>query len=245
MFSFRDSHTTVERSKSVATGSTVPAEGVVLVGVLEGGVEKVKPATGAASEKVVGFSKLDNESLTFNVKVESVQVPAVSPYVVKLTHGSIAGTGPSTYDVRVQPATGSDYVQDGSGGHPITLEFKVSDAAGGELTFHSSNAGVVLKVYYKYNLTALEASQIVPGVRSVNNTASAILNACVAMGGTGEIYTKEYDVTKDYSTGTLKTLAGGKLTIGGSGTDVSALMRVIKLPDATDAHLGVAINVAI
>lgn len=248
MFSFRDSHTSLERSKDVATGSTVTVEGGVLVGVLEGGVEKVKLATGAASEKVVGFSKLDNESLLYETKVENIKVPAVSPYTVKLSHGAISGSGPSSYEVRVVPVTtpGADFVQDGSGGHPVANEFKVSDAASGELTFHSSDAGETMTVHYRYTLTAVEAQQITPGVRTINNAAAAQLKMCTVMGGIGEVYTKEFDVTKDYSTGTLKTLAGGKLTIGGAGTDLSALgWQVIKLPDANDAHLGVRIITAL
>jgi hypothetical protein len=242
MFNFRDSHTTLERSKDVATGSTVSAEGLVLVGVLEGGVEKVKPATGAGSEKVVGFSKLDNESLTHDSKVEVVTIPAVSPYTVQLSHGLVAGSGPTSYEARVNASAGVDWPQHAT---PNAQTFKVSDATAGVLTFNSADAGKTVTVYYRYQLTAVEATQLVPGVRSINNAAAAQLKQVTVMGGHGEVYTKEFDITKDYSTGTLGTLAGGKITLS-AGTDLSALgWQVIKLPDASDAHLGLRIQTAL
>jgi len=245
MFNFRDSHTSLERTKTVATGSTVTAEGVVLVGVLENGVEVAKMATGAASEKVLGFAKLDNETLTFGAKVEEVTIPATSPYTVTLSHGSLQGSGPSSYSVRVDNA-GSDMTQDGSIGHPATTEFKVSDAAAGELTFNSAQAGDTVTVYYRYDLTAVEATQVLPGVRSINNGGSAALGQVTVMGGVGEVYTHEYDVTADFSTGTLKTLANGVVTMGGSGTDLAALgWVVIKLPDTNDPALGLRILTAL
>ena len=244
MFNFRDSRTTLERSKDVLTGSTVDKEGAVMVGLLEGGVEKVKFATGAASEKVLGVSKLDNETLTHDSKVERVTVPAVSPYTVQLSHGLIAGSGPTSYEARVVlVSSGVSWAQNAT---PIAQTFLVSNATSGILTFNSADAGKVVDVYFRHQLTAVEATQIIPGVRSVNNQAAAQLNQIVVMGGHGEIYTKEYDVTADFSTGTLKTLANGKITMGGSGTDLAALgWVVIKLPDSTDAHLGLRIQTAL
>ena len=243
MFNFRDSHTTLERSKDVATGSTVSAEGLVLVGVLEGGVEKVKPATGAGSEKVVGFSKLDNESLTHDAKVERVTIPSSSPYTVQLSHGLVDGSGPTSYEARVQlVSSGVDWAQHAT---PDAQKFKVSDATAGVLTFNSADAGKVVDVFYRYTLTAVEATQLVPGVRTINNAAAAQLKMVTVMGGHGEVYTKEFDITKDYSTGTLGTLAGGKITLS-AGTDLSALgWQVIKLPDSVDAHLGLRIQTAL
>lgn len=248
MMNFRDSHTSIERSKPIATGSSVPREGVVLVGVLEGGVEVVKPATGTGTDEVVvGFSKLDSESFTTDVHVEQITIPAVADdggdFLVKLQHGGITGSGATSYDIRIVLNGGSPMVQDAS--PDASGDFYVSDPLSGELAFHSADKGKTATVYYKRNLTAVEAQRVTPGVRSINNAAAAQLGTCTVKGGVGEIYTKEYDVNADFSTGTLTVMAGGVLTMDGAGTDLSGMMRVIKLPDANDAHLGLAINIAL
>ncbi len=239
---FRDSSTLLERTRSIATGSTVTREGLVLVGVLEGGVEVVKPATGASGEAVVGFSKLDSEALLEDVKVEVITVPSSSPYVVTLAKGNLYGSGPISYEVRVEGPS-ADWPQDAT---PDGDDFAVTDASSGELTFHSSNAGDEVTVYYRFELLASEAIQVIPGQRSVNNTAAQFLRQVVVKGGKGEVFTKEFDATADFTTGTLKTLADGKITMGGSGTDLTALgWRVIKTPDTNDGFLGLAINTSL
>jgi hypothetical protein len=242
MLNFRDSNTNMNRTRDVATGSTVSREGQCLVAVMEGGVEKVKPCAGTGSEVVVGFSMLDNETFLTDAVVESVTIPASSPYTIQLAHGNIAGTGPSSYEVRVQPAVGSDYTQNTS---LASTRFYVSDATAGVLTFHSANAGVALTIYYRYSLMVLQAVQLHPGVRSPNNTASAVFQNCTVMSGHGQIYTKEYDASVDWSgTPTIKTAADGKLTVGGGGTTITNV-RVIKLPTTADSNLGLAINMTI
>lgn len=244
MLNFRDSNTNMNRTRDIATGSTVPREGQVLVATLEAGVEKVKPCAGVASEKVVGFSMLDNETFVTDVVVQSVTIPSSAPYTIQLAHGLIAGTGPASYEVRVQPAVGADYAQNVAVG---AAQFAVTDQANGILTFNVANAGVVLTVSYRYNLTALQAVQLHPGVRSPNNTASAQFMNCTVMSGHGQVYTKEFDASKDWSgTPDIRTAADGKLTVGGAGTAIPAdMLRVIKLPTTADAHLGLAINLMV
>jgi len=252
MFNFRDSNTTLKRTKDVAAASTVAVEGALLIRALEGGVEKVKPSTGTGSGEIpVGFALLDNETFTQNVLVETVHVPAAGPYTVTLSHGLLAGTGPASYEVMVMPASGTPYTQEAGAG--ATLKFEVTTAATGLLTFNAANAGVALTVQYRVNLLASEAQQQGmglstsdggPGVRSINNTASAQFKSVTVYTGHGEIFTKEFDAAANWNSGVISTMPGnpGRLTMGGGGTDVSAFMRVIKVPTVDDPHLGLAIN---
>lgn len=242
MWNYRDSKTSLKRSKDMITGLNVTAEGAVMCVALEGGVEKVKNSTGGASDVVIGFSELDNEVFTEDVKVEQHTVPAVSPYTVQLNHGALVGAGP--YEIRVtKVVAGTDCVQNVAVG---ANQFYVTDVANGVVTFNVAQAGLLVEVIYRHTLTAVEATQLVPGVRPINNAAAAQLHSCTVLGGVGEVYTKEFDVTTDYRTGTLYTSGTvlGRLHMGssGGGTDVSSLMRVIKVPTVADPFLGVAIN---
>jgi hypothetical protein len=242
MWNFSDSNGSLKRDLEVATGQSVAKEGALLVRVLEAGIQKVQPAAGSSTEIPVGFAVLDNENFSTDVRVESITVPSSGPYVVTLSHADIVGTSPNC-EVRVQPASGSDYTQ--VAGAPAATQFQVSSASAGQITFNSAQAGAVLTVYYRFNLTVAEAALINPGTRSPNNTASAMFKHVTVLSGHGEVYTKEYAANIDFSTGTLKSAAGGLITMGGSGADLSALMHVIKLPSADDATLGLAFNLKV
>lgn len=244
MWNYRDSKTTLKRSKDMLTGLNVTAEGALLCVALEGGFEKVKYSTGGASDVVIGFSELDNEVFTEDVKVEQHTVPAVSPYTVQLNHGALVGTGPASYEIRVTKVVATtDAVQNAAVG---ANQYAVTDAVNGVVTFNVAQAGLLVEVIYRHTLTAVEATQLVPGVRPINNAAAAQLHSCTVLGGVGEVYTKEFDVQTDYRTGVLYTSAAnlGRLHMGssGGGTDLTPLMRVIKIPSITDPYLGVALN---
>lgn len=244
MFNFRDSNTTLKRVKDVAAASSVAKEGSLMMSVLEDGVEKVQPCAGGAGEVPVGFSMLDNESFVDDVAVETITVPATAPYTVTLANGSIAGTGPASYEVRVPGVTQNAGVAAG--------QFAVTNAAGGVLTFNVAEAGTSYTVTYRYNLTAAQAivrgltgntADGGPGQRAINNLSSAQFKQVTVMTGHGEIFTKEFDVLVDWSAAapTIKTAAGGRVTIGGGGTTLTQV-RVIKVPSESDPHLGLAID---
>ncbi len=244
MFNFRDSNVTLKRIKDVALASTVAKEGSLMMSVLEDGVEKVAPCAGGAGEVPVGFSMLDNESFVDDVAVETITVPATAPYTVTLTNGNIAGTGPASYEVRVPGVTQNAAV--GAG------QFAVTNVSGGVLTFNVAQAGTSYTVTYRFNLTAAQALQRGltgntadggPGQRAINNLSSAQFKQVTVMSGHGEIFTKEFDVLVDWSAAapTIKTAAGGRVTIGGAGTTLTQV-RVIKVPTEADPHLGLAID---
>ncbi len=105
---------------------------------------------------------------------------------------------------------------------------------------HSARAGASLKVFYRRNLTSAQAQQKF-WQRSVNNTASRNLGIVGVGGGFCEVYTHEFDMSVDWSAAspTFKTAAGGKITIGGGGTDVTSIVkRVVNVPSSDLPVLG-------
>ncbi len=252
MFNFRDSNGTMRRQRDVALAATVAREGMLLVRTMEDGIEKVSPCSVAGSLLPVGFSVLDSENFTTDVVVEDVVVPSSGPYVVNLSNGNISGTGPASYLLSATVVGGSALVQNAG---VAAGQFAVTDAAAGELTFNSAQAGDTVTVIARVTLSAEEAEQRGagadnsdggPGRRSVNNTASSFWRKVTIMAGHGQVYTKEYDTTiADWTAGPLVTGADGRVTIGGGGTSLAAYMRVIQVPSSEDAHLGIAFDIPV
>jgi hypothetical protein len=147
------SHFSLILQKDVATGSVVAREGTVLQAVLESGVEKVKYATAGGTEKIIGFAISDNEDIATDVEVESITVPAAAPYTVQLGHLQLVGTGASAEAV-VVTAAGVPLTK--VAGVPGAGEWSVVGTTG-VVTFNVAQVGLFYLIYYRYNLTVLEA----------------------------------------------------------------------------------------
>lgn len=235
-------HYSLSLQKNVAAGSVVDREGVLLQAVLEGGEEVVKKADASASTlKIVGFAVSDNETIGVIPRVEDAVIPAApGPYTVQLSpYTSLVGTAPNS-SVRVElTVAGTDLTEENTG-TPATGEFH-PDVATGLLTFNVAQAGLAIRIWYRANLTVAQSRQTY-FQRNVNNDAGALFNTLVVGGGTGEIYTAEYDTNVDWSTGAaVLSGADGILTVGGAGSELPG-GRVIHVPDPDGPYLGVAFN---
>lgn len=238
-FDLTKSHFQLQLQKEVATGATVDREGILLASALESGVEKVSVAGAAGSLQVVGFAVSDNEDIATTVARETVTIPntGAADEVVQLSNTNIVGSG-ATVEVMVKRNDNGTVMtaQATVGAVDATNEFFV-DPAAGTVTFDTADAGVSVDIQYRYNLTVLE-SRLRFFERNVNNQAGAIFNE-VSVAMKGEIETYEYDASVDWSGSVTPTTgAGGLLTDGGGGTDVSAKVVVIKVPSADSPTLG-------
>lgn len=238
------SHFSMSLQKYVSAGNVVDREGVVLRSVLEAGEERVQKAdAGAANYRIAGFAISDNETIGIIPVVEDFTVPAApGPYTVQLGYTSLVGTAPNS-SVRVMEIGGSDLTE--VAGAPAATQFQ-PNVATGVLTFNVAQAGISIRVWYRANLTVAEA-RLRFFQRNVNNEAGALFNTVVVGGGSGEIYTAEYDTNVDWSTawpgGTADILTGadGILTIGGGGTAIPGA-KVVHVPDVDQPYLGISFN---
>lgn len=238
------SHFSMSLQKYVSAGNTVDREGVVLRSVLEAGEERVQKADGsAATYQIAGFAISDNETIGIIPAVEDFTIPAApGPYTVQLAHTSLVGTAPNS-SVRVNNITAAADMTEVAGA-PAATQFQ-PNVTTGVLTFNSAEAGNSIRVWYRANLTVAEA-RLRFFQRNVNNEAGAIFNTVVVGGGSGEIYTAEYDTNVDWTTaypGANPILTGpdGILTIGGSGTAIPGA-KVIHVPNVDNPYLGIAFN---
>ncbi len=236
-------HYSLSLQKDVASGQTVDREGVVLRSVLEAGVEKVQKADDSAATHIIaGFAVSDNETIGVMPAVLDAVIPAApGPYTVQLKT-NIVGTPPNS-SIRVAEVGGSDFTEVTTA--PNAGEFQ-PNVSTGVLTFNSGDAGKSITVWYRHNLTVAESRQRF-FQRNVNNEAGALFNTVVVGGGSGEVWTFEYDTNVDWTTakpgGTADITTGpdGILTIGGTGTPIPG-GKVVHVPDSDDAALGLAFN---
>jgi len=239
----KKSFASVVLEKSIATAVTIPTEGVLLSRVVEAGVEKVRPSAAAGSEVVVGFSMTNNEQPATTPVIESLTAPtfvsATAP--MQLAHTNLVGTNPSVEIRIVDTTTSTTLTQVASATNPN--EFSVDNLTG-IVTLVVGQSGHALTVYYRRNLTVVESQQLF-FQPNVNNTSGAVLGLVGVFTGKGQMFTMEYDASKDYSVASpaIVTGASGKITIGGGGTSITSLMRVIKAPTASDLSLGLEFNI--
>lgn len=217
---------------NVSSLITLIEEGTPLVLLLEGGVEVVKPATGAAGEKFAGVANNTHITPSKAMKYERITVPSGAPYTVTLkkTPSAIAAERGVFNAV-------SNAVMALAGGAPAAGEHAIS---GNVLTFNAAQAGLAVDVYYLYDLTNTEAMLVYGNDRAFANsqaikTVSAIRD--------GVVYTTNYDPAVNWAENGAATaikLGNGKFTIGGAGTTING--TVASLPTATDPFLGIRIN---
>lgn len=222
----------------ILTGNTINKAGGILVGELEDGVIKAKLSAGSSGEKVLGFSSFYHEVVSEHPVCEDVVVPA-DPWEVQLTSGDLpieSAFNMKAASMRAEEIGGSAFTVIYTGSP--TAGQVLADIATGLLTFNSADEGKSIRCWYTRILTVNESISVF-GQKHSNHPTPTLLNEVGIMDGQGEIFTYEYDTTKDYSNvsaGDLKSGADGKFTVGGSGT---AFGIVTKVPTPEDPYLGV------
>lgn len=217
--------------RPVATGSTVTAEGAALVNDAANG--GVKFATGASTDQFVGVSLSQQLTPLSLPKVEEITVPATGPYTVTLANTPTGGTLLVELSV-----AGTDL----AAGNPATttMEYSVSGAV---LTFNVAQAGLAVRVFYRYAPTTVQA-RVIQGDIPPGGAASLTIGT-VGVITKGDIQTTEFDTTVNWGTVSattpIKLSSGGIFTIGGSGVAVNA--HVTSLPSADSPFLGIYFSV--
>jgi len=232
MFDIIHSHASLVLEKPVMPSAVVTTEGLILVSVLDGGVEKVQPSAGVSGEKVVGYSVSDNQTITSVPVVEEHTVPASGTLSFTLDHLPMGSFGAST----VSAYDGTTMLTEAAVGSESTDKYSV-DYTTGLVTMGSTYAGKTIKVIYRRAVTVMEA-QMLFHQRNINNTSGAVFNQVGVGCGVGELFTAEYDTTADWSGTTREVKSGpdGKLTIGGNGSVVGTLIQV---PSAENSFVGI------
>jgi hypothetical protein len=215
-----------ELHSSVATVE----EGTPMSFVFEGGKAYVKPSTDTADEKYAGCAIGVPVTPTTVPIVETFVAPASSPYTITLSK-TMKGS-----DIRVVSIAANGTRTAQTAGNPGTTANNYS-ISNGVITLHSGQAGLVIEVTYKYDITLQEAimKYRFDGFASINNSTSIGTQGLLT---TGRLYTSMFDITVDWHSidaGTAITIGDGVYTIGGSGTETDAM--VIEAPSAANNGL--------
>jgi len=250
MYDLKASHFSLSLEKNILTTATITQEGLLLITGIEAGEEVVSPCTGPGGEVFAGFSILDNAVPTTYPVVEEIAVPALAPLTATLSHTNIVtvvNAGLYNEACGYNDTDGQALTCDTTSADNQILLVPVT----GGLTFHADEAGDTITMRYRYTLTT-EAAKRLFYERNVNNTACATFTQLTVGGGTGEMYTSEYDCGVDWenlgatallpeaggSAATAANTSDGWLTVQG-GQDAC---RLIHVPDEDDPRLGVAFD---
>lgn len=223
-------------TQPVATGKTVSEEGQGLVCVMENGVEKVMPAEAAVGEKVVGFAMFRQLTFSTAAVVEDHIVPTAAPFVVELgKQHIIAG------QIRVLDVVAAADLTPALASPPAAGSFFL-DAAHGTVEFDIAQAGLTVRIFYRYDLTVAESIQ--QFYQAPTNMPDPNFFSQVGVGkGKGRVFTMYYDQSVNWADPTVVVaLAGaptpGMLCNGGAGPVVPNA-RVVSVPSPVDPYLGV------
>lgn len=237
-FDLIHSHFTQILEKPVAAGETIGVEGLMVASILEAGVEKLKLPS-AATDILLGFAITDTHNYATQPVVEQLVVPAVAPYTITLAH---IPSGASV--IRIYSSV---LAADLTLGNPANAtEYSRLNNV---VTVNAARAGETLTVYYRYNLTVIEAQQQFYQ-RNINRYASQFYGQIAYGCDQGEIFLDTFDTSKDYSTfapgsGLIVdfTTNKGYVTVGTLAGALAFPGHVIKLPTVADPRLGLAYQI--
>ena len=239
MIDIKRSFYTWSDTQQIATGYTVAEEGQGLVAVMEDGIEKVKPNDGTSGD-FVGFAMFRQQDFTTAAVVEEHVVPSAGPYVIELGKSNLIGTvGALGAQIRCYDETNGNEL--GEALVSAAGDFVV-DITAGTVTFNAAEAGVTVKVYYRYNLTVAEAK--LHYYEAPTNHPDPNYFTQVGVGkGKGRLFTMYYDQTIDWANPAAGILKAGDLAgmiTDSSGTGVSIPnSRVVSVPSPADPYLGI------
>lgn len=237
-FDLKRSYSTQTIGRSLAAGSVIEQEGLILCSVLEDGVEKLKLVdVVAGSEVPVGFSKTADSLPDRTSAVEAVTVPSAPASL----EADLRNRNLVLNRIRAVDSAGTVLAIDPVfAGAPAANTVKV-DLAQGRVKFHANQAGLDVTFTYLYYLTLTEAKQKF-GERFVNNRGlHADFGFCEVGSGHVELYTDQYDASVDWSVGNPIRLGDkGQLVQAGVGPVLKA--SVIHVPGVDSPYLGVRIH---
>jgi len=235
MFDRKRTHGTSTLNKNVTPGATIAQEGAVLVVIGSGNDETVSLSAAAPNEIIAGFSVLDNYQPTTRSVVATGTIPAApGPYTIQLPNSNIVASQYRIYDNTTGAALAPVVGIPAPGQYQMTI-------ATGVILFNAANANQDITVYYKYNLTVQE-SILLFGQRHSNAGAADFLGVCTVLGGQGELWTDQFDISLVWTIGEVaQSGANGIITHAGLGTNFGV---VIHTPTTDLPWLGVRFTIA-
>ena len=237
-FDLKLTHSSLRLSRKIASTSLdITQEGLLLVRVLEDGIEKVAlKAQPARDDVVIGYSVLADALPNYTTAVETLTVPAIIAGFVEV---DLRNNNLVNGFVRIVDAAGAplaiDYIYAGA---PVPGTVKV-DTVNGKLKFDAAQGGVTVTVTYKYELTMTQAQQIF-GQRFINNWGLHASFGQLEIGaGLSDLWTDAFDASQQYDTAISPPLflgANGIVTTVAGGPALNAL--IIGVPNSSNPRLG-------
>lgn len=234
MLYFPQTRPEVSVERPVALGSLIASEGAALIDSLSGGQYGVKPSTGVAGEVFVGVSLNSVSTMTQAPAIDEATIG--NTLAVTLTHLPLPGS------VRVvKTATGAVLA---AAAAASATEYAVDANNPQRFIFDASLQGAGVTVTYSFAPTVAQAvamqGNILPG-----GPAGQYLGQ-VGVITRGDVFTDMWDTAADWSTAVGVVLqASGRF--GPTAVAANALrgVRIIELPTAGRAALGLNINAAV
>lgn len=226
--------TRVIASQMMSLASTVASieEGSLVATYIESGKAVIAAADGTSGQVIAGVTRSQILNPTTAPKVEIVTVPSSSPYTVTLAKTPISPGATTVSAVRTDTLAKLTYNATDADGR-----FSIS---GKTVTFNSAQAGVEVKITYRYTLTLIEA-QMLYGM-GIGDAAQSVVNGSEVITHAQVLYTDKYDASSNWENPTaLYSGAGGVFTMSTSGV-LLPKCYVIEAPTAANGLLGVYIN---
>lgn len=214
-------------NRPIVAGQSVSVEGAALISVASSGVYGVQLSTGVSGEVFAGVSIAHTMSQSSLPILDEFTIPSASPYTVTLSNTPTGGT------IRVVAST-TGVIAAGSSGTPGQYSL-----SGTTMTFNAAQAGQTVKIAYRYAPTVAQL-QYLQGDAYPGQNGPALLGQ-IGVLLNGDIYTTEYDTTKDWTANPDVTLAAGGLFSTG-GVVTLAGVNVIEAPSQTNPFLGLSIR---
>jgi hypothetical protein len=215
------------------------SEGQALVNCIEGGIPKVKRATGSTSERLAGISMAPRRSFNQANKVDTLVVPAGGGTLL-LTKTVTGNVGVFNVSTLAQIAASS------SAASSTNIQTSTDSVTGlTALTFDASMAGLTVTATYSYVTTPNEEMGLngnpYPGIAPSDQLGQ------IGVFKIGTIWVNNFDPAANwYAAGTaaVKVVAGGIFTNSDNSATgfVPTNVDVIKYPTSGQPWLGLNIH---
>lgn len=212
---------------------SVVEQGVGLIQKLVNGELTVLPSDGQDTSVFAGVAWTDLFAPSSMVAVEMYTVPATGTLVVNL-----ANTPTANADVSVTKVSDGTVIAQGGGGTQYAISGKV-------LTFGASNAGLAVKVTYRYALSVDDARYLFGQGFATFAQASQQVRK-IDFIRKGDVYITNYATGDNWagftSSNTIKVAANGIFTIAGGATGPTVRAVVIHAPTEDNPYLGLRLD---
>lgn len=210
----------VSKDEPLQPNTTVSASGQALVGGLVNGVYGVKPSTGAAGEKFIGF-----------VLAQTSAAPFLQSTKVKVEETTLGPSG--VFTLALAPVGGTLVAHNITTGATITPTSVV-----GQVWTHAPSAGADVRFTYTYALSVTQARAEF-GDTQPGGFAGYMVKQ-VGCAAQGLIYTDQIDTAVNWALATgVKLAASGKVSDQTHATGTTLDAVIVGVPSVDFPFLGI------